>query len=513
MPTPARRSARRVVLAEGIVLVPAPTFSGTVRRVPTPARARRGRVAVSRATDARRPPSLDSAVAENDARVVSTFAIRASGPGSPGRRRGAKPQRPSRAPSRVGDLELETADDEAVVVLREHPDGTTTWLFPQPVPLKRRMRGLGAPRSGAARVRRWTCPISSPPAPTSQPKGTRRRPRGLLGRIGGAIIKVILFKVAGWAAEKLLHHLVERHERRRMIEGFKRVAAGGFFDPKSPAMKPSDWTAISGQPALVFVHGTFSDSLGAFRRLDRPTIEALRARYPGGVYAFDHFSLTKSPLENAQMFLASLPDQADLRIDLVTHSRGGLVARSLTELAPHPNVTFGNVVFFGTPNAGTALADPERLKSCMNLLTNLVNLIPDFAGLFVLSWIVAVVQWVAANGVGKLPGLVPQSPSSEFLKSLNDPVTASNARYAAISADYEADTGLLAKLKDAGMDALFAAPNDLVVPTASVTSVDVAAAQPVFVAGRTLSFQGSRVFHGNFFEQPAARAFLLSVLS
>lgn len=499
-------------VGEGIEFHPAARFAGTVRAAAPRRRAVRAGAKAAAS-------SLDAAIAETGARIAGTLTIGGpSGSGGTKRRAARAPKRAARAPLHAGDLEIETGPDEAAVVLRENPDGTTSWLYPEPAPEgggRRRARAAApAPHAAPATQarRRWVCRVTVHAAPVSAPsRGPKKR--RLFGAIAAAVVKVIVFKVIGWAAGELLQHLVKRHETKRMKEGFKKVTADGFAPPDTPPMAEGDWPDLSGKRALVFVHGTFSDALGAFRLLDRATLQALIARYPGGVYAFDHFTLSKSPLENAQLFYEQIPiGQGDLQFDLVSHSRGGLVARSLTEMNQQPQVTFGNVVFFGTPNAGTPLADPARLKQCLDVVTNLTKLLPPFAGLFVISWIVAVVQWVAANGVGKLPGLVPQDPHSDFLKALNDPATVPQGRYAAVTANYEADSGLLAKLRDKGMDALFAADNDLVVPTASVTTVDAASPNPALLADRVFHFQGGRVFHGNFFEQPESRAFLLTVL-
>ena len=51
--------------------------------------------------------------------------------------------------------------------------------------------------------------------------------------------------------------------------------------------------------------------------------------------AFDHFTLSEDPRQNIQWFFEQLPEDITLDLDVVTHSRGGLVARVLTEAPPH----------------------------------------------------------------------------------------------------------------------------------------------------------------------------------
>ncbi len=81
------------------------------------------------------------------------------------------------------------------------------------------------------------------------------------------------------------------------------------------------------RPMLVFVHGTGSNTLGSFGDLrsgDRDLWAQLVARFTGGIYAFEHRTLSESPIENAIALANALPHGAALT--LVSHSRGGLVA-------------------------------------------------------------------------------------------------------------------------------------------------------------------------------------------
>ncbi len=85
--------------------------------------------------------------------------------------------------------------------------------------------------------------------------------------------------------------------------------------------------AAQGQPLLVFVHGTGSSTLGSFGDLqsgERDIWAAIERRFPGGVFAFEHRTLSESPIENALQLARALP--ARTRLNLVSHSRGGLVA-------------------------------------------------------------------------------------------------------------------------------------------------------------------------------------------
>lgn len=84
-------------------------------------------------------------------------------------------------------------------------------------------------------------------------------------------------------------------------------------------------SAATGQPMLLLIHGTGSYTVGSFADLqaDESSWRALLARFPGGVFGYEHRTFSQSPVENAVEVLLALPEGA--RVSLVTHSRGGLV--------------------------------------------------------------------------------------------------------------------------------------------------------------------------------------------
>ncbi len=78
---------------------------------------------------------------------------------------------------------------------------------------------------------------------------------------------------------------------------------------------------------LVFVHGTGSSTLGSFGDLrtgDRDLWGYLERHFTGGIFAFEHYTLSQSPIDNALMLADLLPRGA--HVSFVSHSRGGLVA-------------------------------------------------------------------------------------------------------------------------------------------------------------------------------------------
>jgi hypothetical protein len=110
---------------------------------------------------------------------------------------------------------------------------------------------------------------------------------------------------------------------------YRWVGASGNAerDLETPLPDELDRAAADKQPMLVFVHGTASSSLGSFGELragDRDLWAILDRYFTGGIYAFEHRTLSASPIDNALDLARALPRGAC--ISLVSHSSGGLVA-------------------------------------------------------------------------------------------------------------------------------------------------------------------------------------------
>jgi len=216
----------------------------------------------------------------------------------------------------------------------------------------------------------------------------------------------------------------------------------------------------------------------------------------------------RSVAENVRQFWQELP-AGTFEFDVVTHSRGGLVARALTHLPSdameswqRPTdrvVNIRRVVFVGTPNAGTVLAVPDRLPGFIEWTANLIARFPDSVGTIALSALLALASSVAERGMATIPGLVNQQPDSQLLHALKDDSTAV-ANYFGIAADYGygKDSSLLRLFENIFMDHAFTQEaNDLVVPTGGVSA-------PLRLpSNRCHQFQqGDGVHHTNFFANP-----------
>ena len=184
-------------------------------------------------------------------------------------------------------------------------------------------------------------------------------------------------------------------------------------------------------------------------------------------------------------------------VDIVCHSRGGLVARTLAE---HPSVMnldadrfkVSKIVFVGVPNAGTPLANADHMVQMLDRLTTALNLFPTGPVTETLEAIITAVKVFAHGGLKGLDGVAAMQPGGKFLSRLNSGAAgngavtdANGAEYFAIGADYEPkNDGLKAllrgKVADAVLDRVFQdVPNDLVVPEPGVFGVDDCPTFPV----------------------------------
>jgi hypothetical protein len=115
-------------------------------------------------------------------------------------------------------------------------------------------------------------------------------------------------------------------------------------------------------PVLLLLHGTASSTWGSFGDLWSPerrdALAALRGRYGENLFAFEHPSLTASPLENAADLVRRFPEHGIARLDLVSHSRGGLLGEILCRAGNRAGPPFspGEVDLF----RGRAAGDGDR---------------------------------------------------------------------------------------------------------------------------------------------------------
>ena len=195
--------------------------------------------------------------------------------------------------------------------------------------------------------------------------------------------------------------LEEARTRGRLAEGLEGHA-GRASTPGGPArfhriVRSSSFTERSRTPRPPIGDLATSDFF-----------DRLKDTYGDRIFAFDHFSVSRTPEENARMLLEALPEQTTT-FDVVTHSRGGLVLRHLVERGDlfgqlSRRFKLGRAVLVASPNDGTPLATPKRWDETVGWLANLLELFPDNPFTTGAAFVANGLVWLANHVSGDLPG-------------------------------------------------------------------------------------------------------------
>ena len=402
------------------------------------------------------------------------------------------------------EVEVPAAEGQGQLLLYTDESGVTTWQFAEDV----RPDAGGAARSrGGTRtfvVRRPAPALAGDPAS-----------RGLVGAVGKKLLKLLVFPLIDPLVGAVSAGYAERWEARNRPYGLRPFTPDGFRAPAAP-LGPDDWRRLGAGRSLLFVHGTFSRAHSAFGGLAPEALAELSRRYGGRVFAFDHHTLSHDPRRNVEWLLERLPDDVALDLDVVCHSRGGLVSRVLAEQQGTlslgaRSLRVGSVAFVAAPNAGTALADPEHMGDFVDTYTNLLNFIPDNPVTDVLEGVVTVAKQLAVGALGGLAGLQSMRPGGDFQRWLNAESERGETTYYALGADFTPrEPGFRAWAKDRLMDAVFGTENDLVVPTAGVYDANGSGYFPI--DERRVFPTSAGIAHTSFFQAPAAQEALLEWL-
>lgn len=268
--------------------------------------------------------------------------------------------------------------------------------------------------------------------------------RGIVGDIAIAVVKIFTKKIIPGAVIGLARKLEDK--QLDLKEGLFTLGEDfGLlpFDKKS-----------SPQPFLLFIHGTNSSAKGAYGDLaGSETWRFIRATYGDNVLAFQHRTLTESPLQNALALANALPDTAVLHI--VSHSRGGLIGdilcrynkaldpakmgfssvnlsllkkeqdreadieniKTLNNIFLKKSIEIKKFVRVACPAAGTKLAS-ERMEHIFNILFNLAGGNANPVAGSIKALIAEILK--TKDNVKALPGIEAMNPGSPFIKILND---------------------------------------------------------------------------------------------
>jgi hypothetical protein len=438
-------------------------------------------------------------------------------------------------PNRRGTVRLDVdvpAGEDAVVLLEQ--DGVYSWHLPTNPAERTRSLDL-EPRTAhfEVEVQPRKAPVRRAgglPAP-----GAGRRTRGLFGdRVQGAV-QAFVFRYAAPALLDKAVETLEEHVRPGLVHiTGEDISAWPRFDTLDELHLPTD------RPVrlLLFVHGTFSSTVGAFAPLAvtpgaEGFVRTLVSAYDA-VIGFDHRTLSVDPRANAKDLLRRLATHgpgSGLVIDIITHSRGGLVTRSFVEdVLPRSDVTatVDTIIFVAATNAGTHLADPARWCDLIDVYTNLAAVTAGSLAMIPGGAPVAVVVGAVVKGIGafvkylvsyaaegdEVPGLQAMIPGGPFVTHINatqpgQPEPGTN--WYVVSSNFHVELfddhhnppefprELAARIADGLMDQVFEADNDLVVDTESMGAIALPAGG--YVRASLALGTNEVVYHTNYFSQ------------
>ncbi|MGB9236836.1 MAG: hypothetical protein WCC04_20700 [Terriglobales bacterium] len=371
-------------------------------------------------------------------------------------------------------------DESGVISLhRPLPSPPSAALLAAPGDAGTEQEGAPAPRSF-----HYVIPMRHSATPTG---GVPQM--AMLGGIAGKVIRFVGRKVTGIAGDAVYAaaKLWEDHYRP---EGFHWGGTPAqLLAPNPVPLSDDNWQALQGKQSLLFIHGTISSTVGGYCGLQNFSQQsgALYAKYENRVIGFNHHTLTKSVPQNAVDFFSGLKRPGNYAFDVISHSRGGLLARALKELTPAElgqlvdpvwtapaglNLQIGKIALVGTPNVGTPLANPTDLPEAVSRLASIATSFSQDVAAVGLGALFAIFGGLVETGLGTLPGLEDMNPGNPFLTQLNN-ASVDDAPYYGIEADFHPTGGLATAIENNGVDALFlGVANDLVVPTQGVSEVN-----------------------------------------
>ncbi len=282
--------------------------------------------------------------------------------------------------------------------------------------------------------------------------------------------------------------------------------APGLYHCQNPnkLSKKAQNISVNG-PLLVLIHGTASSTAGSFGgfyedNLPSPAWKAMLKTYSEHMYAFEHATLTQSPLQNTIDLLGELPKNAI--VHLISHSRGGLVGEILcrnlsnqeevfsaqdielfemlgrkkdvthlkiiNKLSKDKNIRVERFVRVACPAAGTILAS-NRVDIYLTVILNLLGLIPVLKASPIYAYVKAfLIAFVKKKEDAKVfPGLEAMIPGSPLIRILNNPNIKIDSELFVVAGDVKAH-GVLRSLAVILSDTFYRTQHDFVVNTLSM---------------------------------------------
>jgi hypothetical protein len=379
--------------------------------------------------------------------------------------------------------------------------------------------------------------------------------RGLIGKLTLKALRWV-----GFDPVKAGRDLAIKYAQTRTVptEGLFRVGDDGI------AGAPLTESIPDGGPVLILLHGTASCTRGSFSKFWLRQGEhwsTLRKRFGDRIYALEHWTLTRSPIDNALAVARLLPAKAS--VSFISHSRGGLIGELLCldpqaidcdgaiarlnaqqaesaddkaavalqvanfkalmdELGKRTELRIERFARVACPVLGTslagdkldkwgsllvlaAIADEMRLSGKRGfdideLARPLVKL-----GLDTLGETVAGIL-ASRKKASELPGLLAMMPGSAVVSLIN--ASPGRGELYAVAGDAEpAEGDWLADIRFWLTDRFYERDHDLVVDTRAMLDGPQRAARPDGSRGKVMFRSGSDVNHFSYFGNPdSARA-------
>lgn len=382
----------------------------------------------------------------------------------------------SRAASDLIDLEF---DDDSIVVM-SFDDGAEWIGHPGDV---QEIYGLSTKKRAAGDTYLFEANLA-----------TIDQNRGIIKNILVKTLSILKPKAASKAAKIAGEKLAQVYDEKTQPN------PGLFKVDKDFSLHNIATSLTESAPYLVLVHGTLSTTKDAFEKLqqgENPLWEQIYNLYQSRVIALEHRTLSVSPIQNAIDFLTSCPK--GISIDILSHSRGGLVADVLTKcdsrnasegfnndelsvvkkndptsyklmltlnaLAKEKQITVGKVVRVAAPSSGTTILS-RRVDHFFNLMLNGIGLAlgvrnPLYA--IVKSFLLELIAQKADPEV--MPGLASMVPDSYFQKMLNSSTNVVESDLYNIAGDAEVGGFTMNSLKVILANMFYLTANDWVVDT------------------------------------------------
>ncbi|MDQ6764142.1 MAG: CHAT domain-containing protein [Bacteroidota bacterium] len=272
--------------------------------------------------------------------------------------------------------------------------------------------------------------------------------------IAGSILLKGLNIFAKKTIDKKVHDVAADFEKKQLenTSGLYRLDENFQLQPFTPSLTNTHY--------LLFLHGTASSTKSSFGELVNTDLwKYIHDTYGANVLAFQHESLTKSPLQNVLDMVKQLPQ--NISFDIISHSRGGLVGDTLArfcntnenikgfddneieylkkadnrkndldnidaikaELA-NKKIIVNKFIRVACPAQGTTLAS-NRMDHFFNVTFNLIGMAGGLIASPVYNAFKNLISTVidCKNEVDVLPGLEAMNPDSPFIKVLNSPAS------------------------------------------------------------------------------------------